>query len=257
MPAMNLPTTPSTPYRISILDSIPYQVLPLNADERLIGIQPHQSILIISNIMFARFLVMSIVLEPWAHNIVPANAQSKQSAANFKHISSLLLHVYNLAVVSLTGIPLAQLRGVTSADGLLQSTDEGFQVMLRHCEDEWLQQLKSSIESWLKFIVQSVSPVLLGMSGEALPQQALANQPAPAEIMAIPEVRSMVHLDYDLLPKTSLYFTFCWINFILRMLQSICPQIRDTLCNRRRPPALLLLLCLHAPPATVRSSSRR
>jgi hypothetical protein len=135
------------------------------------GIQPHQSILIIyiSNIMFARFLVMSIVLEPWAHNIVPANAQSKQSAANFKHVSSLLLHVYNLAVVSLTGIPLAQLRGVTSADGLLQSTDEGFQVMLRHCEDEWLQQLKSSIESWLKFIVQSVSPVLLGMSGEALP----------------------------------------------------------------------------------------
>jgi hypothetical protein len=227
----------------------------LNADERLIGIQPHQSILIICNIMFARFLVMSIVLEPWAHNVVPANAQSKQSAANFKHISSLLLHVYNLAVVSLTGIPLAQLRGVTSADGLLQSTDEGFQVMLRHCEDEWLQQLKSSIEGWLRFIVQSVSPVLLGMSGEALPQQAPTNQPAPAEIMAIPEVCSMV--DYDLLPKTSLYFTFSWINFFLGMLQSISPQTRDTLCYRRRPLALLLLLCLHAPPATVRSSSRR
>ncbi len=66
--------------------------------------------------------------------------------------------------------------------------------------------------------MQSVSPVLLGMSGEALPQQAPANQPAPAEIMAIPEVCSMVHVDYDLLPKSSLYFTFSWINFFLGML---------------------------------------
>jgi hypothetical protein len=196
----------------------------LNADERLIGIQPHQSILIISNIMFARFLVMSIVLEPWAHNIVPSNAQSKQSAANFKHISSLLMHVYNMAVASLTGIPLAQLRGVTSADGLLQATDEGFQVMLRQCEDEWLQQLKSSIESWLKFVIESVSPILLGMSGDALPQQvpAVANQPAPAEIMTIPEVRSVVDVNYySLVPKMSFCFAFrCLMLAMLHVIYS-------------------------------------
>lgn len=177
--------------------TITAQVLPLNDDERLIGIQPHQSVLMISNIMFARFLVLSIVLQPWAHNIVPPSAQTKQSTANFKHIASLLLHVYNLALSSLTGIPVEQLRPVTVADGLLPASEEGFQVMLRFCDDEWVQQLKSGIESWLLFMIQNVSPGLLGTSVEAVPlqeQQLLpaVGQASAAEILAVPEVRVFI-----------------------------------------------------------------
>ena len=147
----------------------------------------------ISNIMFARFLILSILLEPWSHNIVPPSAQTKQSIANFKHIASLLLHVYNMALSSLTGIPVAQLRAASAADGLLQSTEEGFQVMLRYCEEEWTQQLKSGIESWLKFMIQSVSPGLLGLSIETsqAQEQPAANQAAAAEIMSVPEVRGL------------------------------------------------------------------
>jgi hypothetical protein len=181
----------------------------MNDDERLIGIQPHQSVLMISNIMFARFLVLSIVLQPWAHNIVPPSAQTKQSTANFKHIASLLLHVYNLALSSLTGIPVEQLRPVTVADGLLPASEEGFQVMLRFCDDEWVQQLKSGIESWLMFMIQNVSPSLLGTSGETVPlqQQQLpaVGQASAAEILAVPEVRVFIFLMYDVSGGMSLF----------------------------------------------------
>ena len=81
-----------------------HQLLPLNDDERLVGIQPHQSVYLISNIIFARFLAMSVVLDPWSHGLVPASSQTKQSGANMKHIASLLLHVFNLALASLTGL---------------------------------------------------------------------------------------------------------------------------------------------------------
>ena len=47
---------------------------------------------------------MSVVLDPWSHGLVPASSQTKQSGANMKHIASLLLHVFNLALASLTGI---------------------------------------------------------------------------------------------------------------------------------------------------------
>jgi hypothetical protein len=130
---------------------------------------------------------MSIVLEPWTYNIVPPSAQNKQSIANFKHISSLLLHIYNLAVSSLTGIPVAQLHPVCSADGLLQATSEDFQVLLRYCEEEWMQQLKSSIEDWLKFVISNVNPALLGQS--AVPG---ASAPAAAEVLSLNEVRLCV-----------------------------------------------------------------
>ncbi len=167
------------------------QALPLSTDERLIGIQPHQSFLLISNIMFARCLVMSIILEPWSNGIVPPSAQNKQSAANFKHIASLLLHAYTMALSSATGLPVALLRPVSAADGLLQASDEGFQVMLRYCGSEWLQQLKSSIEAWLVFIVQSASPQSAEPSQAQ--QQPASNQSA-AEILAVPEVLVLLYV---------------------------------------------------------------
>ncbi len=161
--------------------------------------------MMISNIMFARFLVMSIVLEPWTHGVVPPSAQNKQSIANFKHIASLLLHAYNLALASLTGIPVSLLRPVTAADGLLQATDEGFQVMLRYCEEEWLQQLKASIQAWLIFIMQNVSPLPVDASQsqqqQQQQQQAAPSEPAAAaEVLAIPEVRAPIFVSRPMYP---------------------------------------------------------
>jgi hypothetical protein len=109
------------------------------------------------------------------------------------------MHVYNKAVSSLTGIPVAQLRAVSAADGLLPSTEEGFQVMLRYCEEEWMQQLKSGIENWLKFVIQNVNPALLGLSAEAsqLQEQSslpAVNQTSAAEILIVPEVRPVLYI---------------------------------------------------------------
>ena len=72
--------------------------------------------------------------------------------------------------------------------------------MLRFCDDEWVQQLKSGIESWLMFMIQNVSPGLLGTSGETVPlQQQQQQQQLPAvgqgsaaEILAVPEVRVFI-----------------------------------------------------------------
>jgi hypothetical protein len=228
-------------------------VLPFNDDERLVGIQPHQSILMISNIMFARFLILSILLEPWSHNIVPPSAQTKQSTANFKHIASLLLHVYNMALSSLTGIPVAQLRAAAAADGLLQATEEGFQVMLRYCEEEWTQQLKSGIESWLKFMIRSVSPGLLGLSIEAprSQEQQAANQDAAADVLLVPEVRGLFAIR---LLNACAYVCHCVIVSTLLHPNSQCTGIfsnsgifyspADSI--HRCCPLVLLPLCLRA-----------
>jgi hypothetical protein len=192
----------------------------LNDDGRLVGIQPHQSLLVAANIIFARCLVMSIVLQPWAHSIVPPSAQNKQSVANFKHLASLLLHVYNLALSSLTRIPVSLLRPVAAGDGLLQATDEGFQVMLRYCDADWLQQLKTDIEAWLVFVMQNVNPRAVDVP--ELQQLDVSDQAAAAEIMAVPEVRALG------LAATRVFF-FC------------CMCARAYLI-----PVVLLRCCLHA-----------
>ncbi len=84
--------------------------------------------------------------------------------------------------------------------------------MLRFCDDEWVQQLKSGIESWLLFMIQNVSPGLLGTSVEAVPlqeQQLLpaVGQASAAEILAVPEVRVFIFLIYVVSGCMSLFNT--------------------------------------------------
>ncbi len=62
-----------------------------------------------------------------------------------------------------------------------------------------MQQLKSGIENWLKFVIQNVNPALLGLSAEASPLQEQSslpavNQPSAAEILIVPEVRPVLYI---------------------------------------------------------------
>ena len=62
-----------------------------------------------------------------------------------------------------------------------------------------MQQLKSGIENWLKFVIQNVNPALLGLSAEApqLQEQSslpAANQPSAPEILIVPEVRPVLYI---------------------------------------------------------------